>query len=73
MLSHDYTLFTYEDLATVLMRRNNGAEDNMTGDVKDRVNRHLARSLAVWNNFPGSLSILQEYSTSMSQYPFYYG
>jgi hypothetical protein len=33
LLSHDYTLFTYEDLATVLMRRNNGAEDNMTGDV----------------------------------------
>jgi hypothetical protein len=33
IFTHDYTLFTYEDLATVLMRRNNGAEDNMTGDV----------------------------------------
>ncbi|XP_076083727.1 exostosin-1b-like [Mytilus galloprovincialis] len=40
--------------------------------VKDRVNRHLARSLAVWNSFPGALSVLQEYSTSKTQFPFYY-
>lgn len=40
--------------------------------VKDRVTTHLARSLSVWNTLPGALSVLTEYSTTKSHYPFYY-
>ncbi|XP_033727829.1 LOW QUALITY PROTEIN: exostosin-1a-like [Pecten maximus] len=40
--------------------------------LKDRVSLH-SRSPLLWNNFPGALALLPEYSDTLHQYPYFYG
>lgn len=39
--------------------------------VADRVRRHRARSLAVWNSSPGALAVNLSFSDYLPHFPFY--
>ncbi|XP_060607458.1 exostosin-1c-like [Ruditapes philippinarum] len=40
--------------------------------IKDRIERHMSRSLVMWNSLPGSTALLPEFSDSLQSFPFYY-
>lgn len=40
--------------------------------IKDRVERHQARSQIMWNTAPGATSLLPEFSDVLQSYPFFY-
>ncbi|KAM9436190.1 exostosin-1a isoform 2-T2 [Clarias gariepinus] len=40
--------------------------------IHDRVLQHLSRSSVMWNNLPGGLFTLPQYSTHLGHFPFYY-
>ncbi|XP_017309165.2 exostosin-1a isoform X1 [Ictalurus punctatus] len=40
--------------------------------IHDRVLQHLSRSSVMWNNLPGGLFTLPQYSSHLGHFPFYY-
>ncbi|XP_062841331.1 exostosin-1a isoform X2 [Trichomycterus rosablanca] len=40
--------------------------------IHDRVLQHMRRSSVMWNNLPGGLFTLPQYSSYLGQFPFYY-
>lgn len=40
--------------------------------IKDRVDRHMSRSLVMWNTLPGSNAMLPEFSDNLQSFPFFY-
>ena len=40
--------------------------------LHDRIYRHMARPVSVWNSYPGALSIMPEFSDTILDFPFSY-